>query len=75
MAGGSTVVSCGNATRCLKEELADFGINLDEEFAEAENEMNVLPIDRKLLSEGSEKIIYSFAMPAFFPKPQECPRF
>ena len=75
MAGGSTVVSYGNATRCLEEELADFGINLDEEFAEAENEMNVLLIDRKLLSEGSEKIIYLFAMPTFFPKPQECPRF
>ncbi len=59
MAGGSTVVSCGNATRCLEEELADFGINLDEEFAEAESEMNVLPIDRKLLSEGSEKIMWA----------------
>ena len=59
MAGGSTVVSYGNATRCLEEELADFGINLDEEFAEAESEMNVLPIDRKLLSEGSEKIMWA----------------
>ena len=59
MAGGSTVVSCGNATRCLEEELADFGINLDEEFTEAESEMNVLPIDRRLLSEGSEKIMWA----------------
>ena len=59
MAGGSTVVSCGNATRCLEEELADFGINLDEEFTEAESEMNVLPIDKRLLSEGSEKIMWA----------------
>lgn len=59
MAGGSTVVSCGNATRCLEEELANFGINLDEEFTEAESEMNVLPIDKKLLSEGSEKIMWA----------------
>lgn len=59
MAGGSTVVSCGNATRCLEEELSDFGINLDEEFTEAESEMNVLPIDRRLLSEGSEKIMWA----------------
>ena len=55
MTGGSTVISCDNATRCLEEELADFGINLDEEFAEVESEMNILPIDRKLLSEGSKK--------------------
>lgn len=27
MAGGSTVVSCGNATRCLEKELADAGID------------------------------------------------
>lgn len=57
MPGGSTVVSCGNATRCLQEELADFGINLDEEFAQCEKEMNVSPISEGLLSEGSERIM------------------
>ena len=56
MAGGSTVVSCGCSTRCLEEELLDLGVNLNEEFAEAEKEMNVSPIDEKLLSEGSERI-------------------
>ncbi|MBN2396575.1 MAG: NAD(P)-binding protein, partial [Candidatus Atribacteria bacterium] len=40
MAGGSTVVSCGNATRCLEKEFLDFGINLEKEFIEAEKEMN-----------------------------------
>lgn len=59
MAGGSTVVSCGNSTRCLEEELADFGITLDEEFAEAEREMNVSPIAEGLLSEGSERIMWA----------------
>jgi choline dehydrogenase-like flavoprotein len=59
MAGGSTVVSCGNATRCLEEELAGLGITLDEEFAEAESEMNVSPIDEGLLSEGSERIMWA----------------
>jgi choline dehydrogenase-like flavoprotein len=56
MAGGSTVVSCGNATRCLENELAEFGITLDSEFAEAESEMGVAPIAESLLSEGSKAI-------------------
>ncbi len=57
MAGGSTVVSCGNSTRCLEAELADFGIVLDDEFAEAEQEMHVAPIAEGLLSGGSEGIM------------------
>ncbi len=57
MAGGSTVVSCGNATRCLEEELADFAIVLDDEFAEAEQEMHVATLAEGLLSEGSERIM------------------
>ena len=32
MAGGSTVVSCGNGVRCLEKELADLGITLKEEL-------------------------------------------
>jgi len=57
MAGGSTVVSCGNATRCLEKELADLGINLGDEFREAEGELNVAPIDDRLLSAGSKRIM------------------
>ena len=57
MAGGSTVVSCGNGVRCLEKELADLGISLEEEFREAEAEMNIAPIDKKLLSEGSKRIM------------------
>jgi len=56
MAGGSTIVSCGNATRCLEAELSDFGITLDREFAEAEAEMGAAPIDEGLLSDGSRRI-------------------
>jgi len=56
MAGGSTVVSCGNATRCLEKELSTLGISLDREFSEAEDEMNVAPIDENFLSRGSQRI-------------------
>ena len=59
MAGGSTVVSCGNATRCLEKELAELGVTLEEEFAEAEREMRVAPIAEALLSEGSERIAWA----------------
>ena len=57
MAGGSTVVSCGCGVRCLEEELAGFGINLDAEFAEAEEEMKIVPYDVLRLSKGSKKIL------------------
>ncbi len=53
MAGGSTVVSCGNGTRSLESELASLGITLDAELQELETELSVAPIDNRLLSEGS----------------------
>jgi len=56
MAGGSTVVTCGNATRCLEKELAALGVSLGREFADAEIEMRVAPIDEQLLSAGSRRI-------------------
>jgi len=57
MAGGPTVVCCGNGVRCLEEELAEFGINLEEEFKEAEGEIVITPYDIQRLSSGSKKIL------------------
>ncbi len=57
MAGGSTVVSCGNGVRCLEEELSGFGVNLDAEFTEAEEEMKIVPYDVRRLSKGSMGIL------------------
>lgn len=59
MAGGSAVISCGNATRCLEKELSDFGITLEEEFLEAEKEMQVAPMVWESLSEGPKKIMWA----------------
>ena len=56
MAGGATVVSCGNGVRCLEKELSELGINLEEELSEAENELQVAPIAERLLSDGSREI-------------------
>lgn len=57
MAGGSTVVSCGNGVRCLEKELSDLGIDLSKEFVQAEQEMHIAPISERLLSSGSKAIM------------------
>ena len=54
--GGSTVVSCGNGVRALEKIFSELGINLQEEFAEAEKETRTGPVAEKLLSEGSQAI-------------------
>jgi choline dehydrogenase-like flavoprotein len=57
MAGGSTMVSCGNGVRCLEKELSELGIILETELSEAESELHVAPIAERLLSDGSREII------------------
>jgi choline dehydrogenase-like flavoprotein len=56
MGGGTTVVACGNAIRCLEKELAAHGIILAAEFDEAEKDLRVAPLAGHLLSQGSERI-------------------
>jgi len=53
--GGTTLVSCGNGVRCLEKELSEKGINLGEEFNEAEKELNV--IQNPFISKTSRKIV------------------
>ena len=81
MAGGPTVVCCGNGVRCLEEELAEFGIILEAEFKEAEKEMRIAPYDIRRLSSGGKKILEAStelgykmeAMPKFI-DPKKCRR-
>lgn len=79
MAGGSTVVSCGNGVRCLEQELNDHGINLEAEFTEAEAELHIAPIAERLLSNGSREIMraskelgYSMEPMPKFIDPKKC---
>jgi choline dehydrogenase-like flavoprotein len=81
MAGGSTVVSCGNGVRCLEEELDEFGINLDREFSDLEKEMDVTPYDERRLSKGSKMILeasrelgYKMELMPKFIDPKKCRR-
>jgi choline dehydrogenase-like flavoprotein len=53
MAGGSTFVSCANGVRCLESDLREHGIDLSEEFTEAEKEMKIQPMKKEKLSEGT----------------------
>jgi choline dehydrogenase-like flavoprotein len=81
MAGGPTVVCCGNGTRCLEKELSEFGINIEEEFTEIEDEIKITPYDTRRLSSGTKKILeastelgYTMeAMPKFI-DPKKCKR-
>lgn len=61
MAGGTTVVAAGNGVRCYEEEFRKIGIDLEEEFEEAENDLNVKPSTEKIQSSGS-KAIYEAAL-------------
>jgi choline dehydrogenase-like flavoprotein len=56
MAGGSTVVACGNAVRCLQAELAALGISLENELSAVERDMGVTGTKPELLSPGSEQL-------------------
>jgi choline dehydrogenase-like flavoprotein len=56
MAGGSTVVSCGNAVPCLVEELAEHGIDISAELESMGQEMGVSPLPEENLSEMGRRI-------------------
>jgi choline dehydrogenase-like flavoprotein len=56
MAGGSTVVACGNAVRCLEKELAALGIGLESELSAVERDMGVTATRPGLLSSGSREL-------------------
>lgn len=57
MAGGTTVVSCGNGVRSLEKELHTAGINLNDEFEEAEKELDIAPIPDKFIGEDTKRIM------------------
>jgi len=79
MTGGSTVFSAGCGVRSFQREFSDLGINLEEEFAEVERELNIAPLSEKRIMKGSRKIMESAnelgykmePMPKFV-DPQKC---
>jgi len=55
-AGGTTVVSAGNMVRCLQEEFLELGIDLEEAFVEAEQELQINPVPNGRIIRGSRVI-------------------
>jgi choline dehydrogenase-like flavoprotein len=55
--GGTTMVSAGNAVRCLEAELKAFGIDLTREFAEAEVELGVHVLPDELIGDGTRRLM------------------
>lgn len=77
--GGTTMVSGGNALRCLEAELKALGIDLCAEFEEAEREMGVRELPDELIGEGTRRLVDAAAglgfsarkMPKFI-DPERC---
>ncbi|HMZ31928.1 MAG TPA: NAD(P)-binding protein, partial [Methanoregulaceae archaeon] len=79
--GGTTMVSAGNALRCLEEELLGCGIDVSAELAEAERELGVCELPDELIGEGTYRLMEAASrlgfpvrkMPKFI-NPDECCR-
>lgn len=79
LAGGSTVVSCGNAVRCLERELEERGIDLSSDLAAIETEMQVAPLRAEKLSDLGRHVLeaarglgYSFSPMPKMVDPDAC---
>lgn len=77
--GGTTTVSGGNGVRVLEEELEGMGLDLHEEFAEAERELGVRTLPDSHFGDGTrrimaaaEKLGFSVAKMPKFIDPAKC---
>jgi choline dehydrogenase-like flavoprotein len=61
MGGGSTVVATGNIVRCYEKEFKEMGIDLSQEFKEAENEIPIRLSTKEIQTSGS-RAIYEAAL-------------
>lgn len=57
--GGTTMVTAGNAVRTCQEELLKYGINIEAELEEVEEEVGVTTLPDSLFGEGTLKIMDS----------------
>lgn len=55
--GGTTTVSAGNGVRTLEKELRELGIDLSEEFEDAERELGVRTLPDSHFGEGTKRIM------------------
>jgi len=55
--GGTTMVSGGNALRCLEEEMKAFGIDLSTYFSAIEDELGVITLPDRLIGPGTRRLM------------------
>ncbi|MDO9540509.1 MAG: FAD-dependent oxidoreductase [Methanocalculus sp.] len=55
--GGTTMVSGGNALRCLEDELQALGIDLSRHFAAVEKELSVCTLPDHLIGPGTRRLM------------------
>ena len=73
MVGGTSIVSCGNGVRTLENELKNLGIDLTEEFLEAEKELGIKPIPSRFIGRGTRRIMEAASKLGFDMEPM--PKF
>ena len=56
IAGGTTVISCGNGVRTLENELLGLGVDISNELEETEKDLNVRPLAEKCIGPGANLI-------------------
>ena len=57
MVGGTSVVTFANGVRSLQTELSTLGLDLEEEFSEAERELKITPVPDRILGERTRRLI------------------
>lgn len=57
--GGNTIVSAGNGVRSCEDMLADYGIDLSEEYDEIEKQINIHQMDDSHIGKGTQLFIDS----------------
>ncbi|MDD4910199.1 MAG: GMC family oxidoreductase [Candidatus Omnitrophica bacterium] len=55
--GGTSLVSCGNGVRGLEAEFKNLGMDLTQEFLEAEKELAVTPVPDRFIGRGTKRIM------------------
>jgi len=57
MVGGTSVVTIANGVRSLQTELSTLGLDLEEEFSEAERELKITPVPDRTLGERTRRLM------------------
>ncbi len=69
MVGGTSIVSCGNAVKSLEKEFKKLGLDLTEEFREANKDLGVRTVPGSFIGRGTKKIMQAAKKLGFMMEP------